>query len=237
VYGTVSFMRKTTDQMDAPVQRAATSRFAALSKLGCPVSAPGRGAGREAAICQAVVELLNETSYESVTMDAVAARAKASKATIYRRWSNKDDLVVDALSRAFESVDDVLADTGDLRGDILARIDQQVQEPVLFAANTAAMKSLVYAASSDPELAASIRITLRDAQMTSWQTVLHRAYLRGELQRPVDAALVFEVVQAQFCARTGVDAGGIDFGYIHHVVDDVLMPVIRHAGAAIHADG
>ena len=217
------------DHTGVPAPRTAASRFAAITKLGCPVSS--RGAGREAAICRAVVELLNETSYESVTMDAVAARAKASKATIYRRWSNKDDLVVDALGRAFQGIDEVLVDTGSLRGDILVRIDQQVQDPVLFAANTAAMKSLVYAASCDAALAASLRDSLRDAQMASWQTLLHRAFARGELQRPVDAALVFEVAQGQFCARTGVDAGGVDTAYVVHVVDDVLMPVIRHAGA------
>src|ERR1700712_4551973 len=87
----------------------APSRFSAIAKLGCPVSSvAGRGADREAAICQAVVEVLNETSYESVTMDAVAARAKASKATIYRRWANKDDLVIDALQRVYADRVDVL---------------------------------------------------------------------------------------------------------------------------------
>src|SRR6195952_5896299 len=107
----------------------APSRFAAIAQLGCPVSAAGRGAGREAAICQAVVELLNETSYESVTMDAVAARAKASKATIYRRWANKDDLVIDALQRVFANLDHSLADTGNLRDDLVVRLNQQVQDP------------------------------------------------------------------------------------------------------------
>src|ERR1700712_1709551 len=112
----------------------APSRFAAIAQLGCPVSAAGRGAGREAAICQAVVELLNETSYESVTMDAVAARAKASKVTIYRRWANKDDLVIDALQRTFGARDDFLADTGNLRDDLVARLNQQTQDPEWLAA-------------------------------------------------------------------------------------------------------
>ncbi|SDP31754.1 DNA-binding transcriptional regulator, AcrR family [Nakamurella panacisegetis] len=216
----------------ANVPRAASSRFAAIGKLGCPVSTvTRRGAGREAAICQAVVELLNETSYESVTMDAVAARAKASKATIYRRWSNKNDLVVDALRRVFEGMDDVLIDTGSLRDDIVARMQRQLQDPVLLSANTAALKSLVYAASDDEAFAASLRETLRDAQFAALQGLLDRAFRRGEVRRPVDAALVFEVAQAQFCARTGVDAKCVDAGYVQHLVDDVLMPVIRHAGA------
>ena len=178
-----------------------------------------------------MVELLNETSYESVTMDAVAARAKASKATIYRRWSNKDDLVIDALRRAFLGHDQVLPDTGCLRDDLVARMNQQIQDPTVFAANTAALKGLIYAASSDPELAAVIRASLQDAQLEAWQFLLDRAYQRGELTRPVDAGLAWEVAQGQFCARTGVESGSVDRTYVEHLVDDVLMPVINHAGA------
>lgn len=210
----------------------APSRFAALAKLGCPVAAvTGRGAVREAAILRAVVELLNEISYESLTMDAVATRAKASKATIYRRWSNKDDLVIDALRRIFASRHDALPDTGKLRDDLVARIVQHTQDPILFAANTAALKGLVYAASSDPELAAVIRTALEDAHLEGWQIMLARAHGRGELSTPVSATLVWEVAQAQFCARTSVECGAVDIGYVEHVVDDVLMPVIHHAGA------
>src|ERR1700712_2500449 len=210
----------------------APSRFAAIAQLGCPVSAvAGRGAGREAAICQAVVELLNETSYESVTMDAVAARAKASKATIYRRWANKDDLVIDALRRAFANLDHLLADTGNLRDDLVVRLNQQVQDPEWLAATTAALKGLVYAASSDSELANALRTTLQDAQLAELQTLLTRAHTRGELRKPVDVNLVWEVAQGQFCNRAGVDCGTVDAVYIEHLVDDVLMPVINHAGA------
>ncbi len=208
-----------------------SAKLAALSRMSCQ-SGAGRGAGREAAICQAVVELLNETSYESVTMDAVAARAKASKATIYRRWSNKDELVVHALQGMVVGRDLALPDTGNLRDDIVARIDQQIADPVLAAVNTAALKMLVYAASSDPDLAEQVRRSARDAQLAAWQTLLQRAHARGELQHKVDAGLIFEVIQGQLCARTGVEAGALDTGYVEHLVDDVMMPVILHAGSA-----
>ncbi len=235
VYGTVSFMKGKPHTAVSAV----SSRFAGIGKLGCPVSAVvGRSASREAAICLAVVELLSETSYESVTMDAVAARAKASKATIYRRWSNKEDLVVDALSRIFNVRAEPMPATGNLRDDLIARINQQIQDPVLFAANTAAMKSLVHAAAHDGKLADVIRTSLADAQLHCWQTLLDRAHRSGELAGPVDAALVWEVAQGQFCARTSVESGLVDAGYVRHVVDDVLMPVVTHASArALPAPG
>jgi len=112
------------------------SPLAVLAKMSCPVgTAVGRGVARERAICQAVVDLVNESSYESVTMDAVAARAKASKATIYRRWANKDDLLIDALQRVFDERSDALPDTGTLRNDLLTRINQQTREPKLLNAS------------------------------------------------------------------------------------------------------
>jgi len=179
--------------------------------------------------------LLNEMSYESVTMDAVAARAKASKATIYRRWAKKDDLVIDALQRSFADRTHALPDTGNLRDDLVARLNQQVSDPALLAATTAALKGLVYAASSDSELAVALRSVLQDPQLASLQTLLTRAHARGDLSRPVDVNLVWEVAQGQFCTRAGVDCGTVDAGYVEHLVDDVLMPVINHAGAGAPA--
>lgn len=227
LYGTVPFMSRI---VRSTANTVVSAKLAALAKLSCQPGM-GRSAGREAAICQAVVELLNETSYESVTMDAVAARAKASKATIYRRWANKDELVVQALQGMVGRRDLPLPDTGNLRDDIVARIGQQMKDPVLAAVHTASLKVLVYAASSDPELARGMREAIRDLQLAAWQTLLQRAHARGELQREVDAALTFEVLQGQFCARTGVEAEALDIGYVQHIVDDVMMPVIVHAGS------
>ena len=228
VYGTVSFMELLAHRMPS-----VSARLVAIAKSGCPtVGSTGRGADRENAICEAVIELLGRSSYESVTMDAVAAQAKASKATIYRRWTNKDELFLDALRRALASVaDDILPDTGRLRDDLVARILQQLHDPLRSAATTAAMKGLVHAASSDPALAEAIRDSLRDAQLGALQTLLARAHARGELAGEVDAGLLFEIVQGQFCARTSIDSEMVDREYTEHIVDDVLMPVISHAGA------
>ena len=236
MYGTVSFMREIsgTSRVGTTTSKRAEgqSRFAGMARFGCPVAVVvGRGAAREAAICEAVVALLNEISYESMTMDAVAARAKASKATIYRRWSNKDDLVIDALNRMFSGREDIVPDSGGLRDDLIARITEQMQDPARHAVNTAAVKALVYAAANDRELAEVIRDSLRDVHLRGWQTLLDRAHLRGEFSNPVDANLVWEVSQAQFCARACVEAGSVDLEYVEHLVDDVLLPVILHAGS------
>ncbi|WP_353648969.1 TetR/AcrR family transcriptional regulator [Nakamurella sp. A5-74] len=215
------------EQAGQSVVKVAHSRFAAV--FGCPADA-GRGARREAAICQAALELINEASYESVTMDAVAARAKASKATIYRRWSNKDQLLIDALRRVFAGRDAVVPDTGSLRGDLMSVSASQADDPVMVMTNIAAIKALAFAADAQPRFAAEIRTTLEDAQLQAWQLLLGRAHARGDFPTPVPARVVWKVAQAQFCARTGVQPGPIDAAYIEHVIDDILIPVITHAG-------
>ena len=78
---------------------------------------PGRprDAALDASILRAAMELLGESGIHAVTMDAVAQRAGAGKASLYRRWKSKDELLADALT--LHSPIDVEVDTGTLRGD------------------------------------------------------------------------------------------------------------------------
>ena len=66
--------------------------LAAIKTVGRP-----RDETRDAAIFEATLSVLGEVGYDRLTIDAVAARAKASKATVYRRWPTRDALVIDAL--------------------------------------------------------------------------------------------------------------------------------------------
>src|ERR671937_591346 len=82
----------------------------------------GRGAARETAILQATLELLAESGYDQLTIDAVAARARCSKATIYRRWPDKAALVVTAVRRHAGQPAAAAPETGSLRSDLLAAL-------------------------------------------------------------------------------------------------------------------
>src|ERR1700754_3630619 len=73
---------------------------------------------REQAILRAAYELLGETGYQGLRLDAVAARAQASKATLYRHWPNKAELVADAI-RACKAAGMCVPDTGSLRSDLI----------------------------------------------------------------------------------------------------------------------
>jgi AcrR family transcriptional regulator len=71
------------------------------------------------ALLVATLEVLRETGYDKLTIDQVVARVHASKATVYRRWSNKAELVCAAFAYSIRA-EAPMPDTGTLRGDLLA---------------------------------------------------------------------------------------------------------------------
>src|SRR6187402_3084695 len=79
---------------------------------------------RDPAILDAALDVLAEAGYDGMTVDMVAARAKAGKATLYRRWPSKSELVLDALAcmKRVETDPEKLPNTGTLRGDLIAMI-------------------------------------------------------------------------------------------------------------------
>jgi len=205
---------------------------------------PARGRARERAILAAVVGLLGEVGYEAMTMDAVAARAHASKTTIYRRWPGKAELVRAAVG-AFV-VGRVLAapDAGTLREDLLGVM--RAMRAHLTPEFTGMMSGLVHAMRSDPELARSLRSLFAKDPVS--QQVIGRAVKRGELP-PQSAGklapLVHEVVEAQLL-RQLVAGGELDDDFARHLIDDIMLPLLagsvapptsaakaRHAGKAI----
>src|ERR1700754_1260679 len=97
--------------MEAPVIPSSNS------DAGCPWST------REAELLAVTLELLQEHGYDRLTLDAVAATARASKATLYRRWPTKAELVMAAFIEGTRVVA-VDPDTGTLRGDLLALGEQ-----------------------------------------------------------------------------------------------------------------
>ena len=80
---------------------------------------------RQQAILRAAYELLGEAGYQGLRVDAVAARARASKATLYRHWPTKAGLVVDAI-RFCKGAGEAMPDSGSLRGDLLALLGAMV---------------------------------------------------------------------------------------------------------------
>jgi AcrR family transcriptional regulator len=94
----------------------------ASAERRAPAAAPRSGRPRSAmaheAILQAAVALFIEQGFEGMSVEAVAASAGVGKATIYRRWLSKEDLVIDAVARIF--AEPVTPNTGSVRDDLVA---------------------------------------------------------------------------------------------------------------------
>lgn len=179
--------------------------------------------GRDDAICAATLELLAEVGYERMSMDAIAERARASKATIYRRWSGKHDLVLDALGRRH---DDPASpeDRGSLRGDLLAVLralaDRTGCEEVEL------MSGVLREMRHEPEIGACLRDQVLERKRALFATIVERAVARGELPPGARADLAHEVAGALWVQHTVVLGADVDDAFIAHVADDVLIPLL-----------
>ena len=179
--------------------------------------------GRDAAICDATLALLLEVGYDRMSMDAVAARAHASKATIYRRWPGKQELVLDAV-RARGVGLTVAEDTGSLRGDLVATYRSAIHGSAADDADLIA--GVLRAMRTAPELADCVRSQVIESKCDVSRVIVARAVARGELPAETDPLILHEVASALWFHRVLVVGGPVDDGFIAHVVDDVLMPLL-----------
>jgi AcrR family transcriptional regulator len=155
----------------------------------------GRGRGRprdEAArqrILQAALDLMDETAFAQVTAEAIAERAGASKATVYRWWPNKAAVVIEAFRQAV-APELPLHDTGSLRDDLTAQCRNFAR--VLSGRGGRMLRSFVAAARSDPEVAAAFRSIWSDPRRAEAKAILRQKQAGGQLRQDADLDLVLD---------------------------------------------
>lgn len=134
---------------------------------------------REAELYDAVLDLLREVGYDGLTMDAVAARTRSSKATLYRQWGSKPRLVVEALRIQKSEGFDVI-DTGTLRGDFHAMIDRG--DDCQMEQDSALIRGMATAVHADPDLLRVFRERIIEPELAELDMVVQRAVARGEVR-------------------------------------------------------
>ena len=179
---------------------------------------------REAELYRAVLDLLREVGYDAVTMDAVAARTRSSKATLYRQWGGKAELVVKAMrSQKPGSIAGI--DTGSLRGDlraIVGRGDECVMEQ-----NVALMRALSMAAHQNDDLRQAFKELLVEPEMNEFDRIIRRAVDRGEISpgNPALDYLVHMLVGA-FATRALIDDLPPTQEFLLSYIDAVVLPAL-----------
>lgn len=177
---------------------------------------------REQAILRAAYDLLGETGYQGLRVDAVAARAQASKATLYRHWPTKAELVTDAV-RSCKATEKPLPDTGSLRGDLIAWFGDIAA--MIGSEEGPLLAGLFMALNTDPELAAQLR-QMRDSKIPFAEIICARAEERGELRPGYNAGLIDEIVPALAFMRRFALGEPLDEPFLDHLVDDIILPLL-----------
>ncbi len=177
---------------------------------------------RQQAILRATYELLGETGYQGLRVDAVAARAQASKATLYRHWPTKAGLVFDAV-RVCKAAEATIADTGTLRGDLVSWFAAMAE--TIDGDEGPILAGLFMAMHTDPELAERIR-SMRDSKRPHAELICSRAEQRGELRPGYDPGLIDEIVPGLLFMHRFATGLPLDQAFLTHVTDDIMLPLL-----------
>jgi len=183
---------------------------------------------REAEIFAATMGVLADVGYDRLTMDAVALRAKASKATLYRRWNGKVSLVIDALHHHHNNDTPAApVDTGSLREDLIESFCGHgglTDKPELDA-----FGALLTAIMRDAEFAAAFRRDVIGPKLAASRALFQRAQERGEIGEGVDLDLLAPalagIVMHQFILLGELPTAEV----VTRVIDQIILPAATAA--------
>ena len=190
--------------------------------------APGRprDARADAAILDATLRLVGSAGLGRLTMDAVAATAGVSKATIYRRWASKEALVLDAWMACF--TDDTIPDTGSLERDLVSILGG-LRDNITKGLLARVLPQMVAASQVNEELARAYRQFVVGRRRRT-NVVLMRAIERGELPAGTDLELAQDMLVGPLFYRTLLSGEVIDDDLVATVVQTVLAGMRAQIG-------
>lgn len=183
-------------------------------------SAPARprvSGEREQEIFDATLEVLGREGYDRMTMDAVATAARASKATLYRRWSSKSALVIDALLSMAQTPG--VPDTGSFRQDLI----DFACRTLVNKEGLAVVASVITAVQRDEEFASDFRERFLGPKIRAMHGIYERAQARGDLRDDVDVDLLAPVLAAVVIHRTYLLGQPPSEDELVRIIDQVIL--------------
>jgi len=197
-----------------------------------------RSGGAERAILAAGARLLQERGVRRMSMQAVAAEARVSKATIYRRWPSKDALILDLVAGAAEETaaeaSSAQAPAPDARAELLAWVRAGLEAER--SPQGAALQHLVRRAAEDPSLAASLRRRVLRGHRDRFMAIVERGMDAGQIRSDLDAGTLLDLVSGPLLYRrliASADPADRDPVEQAGAIVDMLWPGIRASPAAV----
>ncbi|MEK4730841.1 AcrR family transcriptional regulator [Paenibacillus polymyxa] len=186
---------------------------------------------RDDKILEATIDILADTSFDGMTMDMVAARAKAGKATVYRRWSSKAELVRDALAwmnRNHLKLES-LPDTGTLREDLLVLLKpQSIAEEERKFRVLAGLGSFL----QHPEFAEAGTAGIFEPWVVVNRELMNRAVVRGEIPAHADIEMACQVITSMASFRGLIQRKPFDKPFFTALIDGILLPALKNPQTA-----
>lgn len=183
---------------------------------------------REIELLSVTLELLRQHGYDRLTVEAVATHAKASKATMYRRWPSKADLVLAAVTEGTRS--SVLPPhTGSLRGDLLefgCAVSRQSCE------HASTMRAVLNEMSHHPALRAAMQEEFVHQRKQAIDTIFAEAVERGEIDADAVSDDIYDLLPGYLVFRSVVSGRPPTEKTVRTLVDDVLLPSLTAASKA-----
>lgn len=191
-----------------------------------------RGPQLESALLDAAWDELVEVGFANLTMESVAVRAQTGIAVLYRRWPNKQELVLAAIAHYGQARPVETPDTGTLRGDLVALLSAFSKARATFIAVVAAAG--FFGLLADTGLApAQVREKLLDDQrLRSDQIIYRRAHDRGEINLdhipPAVLAMPFDLVRHDLL----MNLEPLEPARIESIVDKLFLPLVQTTQSA-----
>lgn len=181
---------------------------------------------RECELLEVTLQLLQEHGYDRLTLDAVANTAHASKATLYRRWPTKAELVLAAFVEGVRQVA-ILPDTGTLRGDLLC-LGESIWAHA--SAHASTIRAVLVEVSRSAELNAILQQQLLDERKAVVEHVLARAVDRAEIEASAITDDLWDVLPGYLIYRSILTGRSASSRTVQDLVDDVIIPSLtRHS--------
>jgi AcrR family transcriptional regulator len=191
-------------------------------------SGPNLNAERTGTITEAVLTELAEVGYGQLSMDGVARRAKAGKSALYRRWSSKQDMILDALAGVSAPVVTVQR-SHDLR-TVITRIVESVDDWLSDDQVRRIIPDLLAEALRNPALDEALASRIGVMRRGYWRDVLVERMETGEVHRDADIEYAMDLLAAplfwRICGLRRASSSSLRANVVESVLDVLTRPAV-----------
>jgi len=199
-----------------------------VTQIADPAAESSPWSPRESELLAVTLQLLQEHGYDGLTVDAVAAKARASKATVYRRWPSKAELVLAAFMEGIRQVA-VPPETGALRGDLL-RLGEMICIQGQQHAGT--IRAVLVEISRNPALNDVMQHQFIEQRKALMDHILAQAVDRGEIDQAAINDELWDLLPHYLIFRSIISGPPPTEQTVEALVDEVIVPSLTRSRKA-----